>query len=541
MTVWLKISAVLFLLVAGACSNSANDDNADNSLSEAQQVLQQFGELQDYFTEEAIQALLDYEDSGRPVTLLQLMSITDDEIFERYEEEAAALWESIGASERFRSEVFEQLIGDRSLDQSRAIEFPNIMVLVSAIDSPAFIDLMNTLAAASDDHVWVLGEEDPLPFTPSGSYFDPALQNLNRDNAIAVVEAANDGSRDLGLDSDPEAIIDMVVSDAPGPFWMVNLIDHYEQATFPDGRDTDLSGAEADAIYGNAILPTLLQFNSLPELVMPVAIVLTDEEIKWEEAAIVRYASRDAFLNAFPLNPQADEALIFKEAGVENTLVYASEVPGTVLPAPQSGPLFNFRYCEVLLFDSAGGADLRADVYNSMPLSDCPQNLWDALDAEQIASDFSARAAALNGIRFWVLDAIEAQLPPGLPVIENFGGITMRLAASVDLAPGSGLNGAAPYEGNFVSRNTVWHYVAGRQVYELENPDGVRYRMQSFTRGQDPDQQLVDLQRLEQKLELPMGWSFHVRLLEEDSELLTVEGIAEVIVDDLGNTYQRVP
>lgn len=147
----------------------------------------------------------------------------------------------------------------------------------------------------------------------------------------------------------------------------------------------------------------------------------------------------------------------------------------------------------------------------------------------------------MNGIRFWVLDAIEAQLSPGLPVIENFGGITMRLAASVDLAPGPALNVAAPYEGNFVSRNTVWHYVAGRQVYELEKPDGVRYRMQSFTQGQDPDQQLVDLQRLGQKLELPMGWSFHVRLLEEDSELLTVEGIAEVIVDDLGNTYQRVP
>lgn len=538
---WEKMGVVLCLLLAVACSNHSNDDIADNSVSEAQRLLQQFGEVQDYFTEEAIQALLDYEDSGRPVTLLQLMSITDDEIFGRYEEEAAALWESIGASERFRSEVFDQLIGDRSLDQIRAIEFPNIVVLVSAIDSPAFIDLMNTLAAASDDHVWVLGEEDPLPFTPSGSYFDPALQNLNRDNAIAVVEAANDGSGDLGLDSNPEAIIDMVVSDAPGPFWMVNLIDHYEQATFSDGRDTDLSGAEADAIYGNSILPILLQFNSLPELVMTVAVVLTDEEVKWEEAAIVRYASRDAFLNAFSLNPQADEALIFKEAGVENTLVYASEVPGTVLPAPQSGPLFNFRYCEVLLFDSGGGADLRADVYNSMPLSDCPQNLWDALDAEQIASDFSARSATLNGIRFWVLDAIEVQLPPGLPVIENFGGITMRLAASVDLAPGSALNAAATYEGNFVSRNTVWHYVAGRQVYELENPDGVRYRMQSFTRGQDPDQQLVDLQRLGQKLELPMGWSFHVHLLEEDSELRTVEGIAEVIVDDLGNTYQRVP
>lgn len=61
--------------------------------------------------------------------------------------------------------------------------------------------------------------------------------------------------------------------------------------------------------------------------------------------------------------------------------------PSGSIPAPETGPLFDFRYCEVLLF-YPGSTGLRADVYNSMPLSTCPQDLWDALDAEQIANDF---------------------------------------------------------------------------------------------------------------------------------------------------------
>jgi uncharacterized protein (DUF1330 family) len=535
-----RIGAALCLLFVGGCHDGSDNTNS-NTASEAQRLLGQFGELQPYFTEEGMQGLLDYEDTGRPVTLMQLMSVTDNEAFARYEEEAAALWESIGASERFRSKVFDQMIGDRPLDQTRAIEFPSVMVLLSAMDTPAFTDLMNTLADASDDQAWVLGEEEPLPFEPSGSYFDPALQNLDTDEARALLAGASGAAsgEEPGFESNPEAVVDMVVSDAPSPFWMVNLIDYYEKAKFSDGRDTDLSGKEANEIYGNAILPTLLRYNSLPDILMPVAVTLTDEGVEWEQAAIVRYASRDAFLNAFPLNPQADEALVYKEAGVENTLVYASEVPGTVLPAPETGPLFDFRYCEVLLFYPASTGQ-RADVYNSMPLSTCPQDLWDALDAEQIASDYSALVAGLNGIRFWVLDLIESRVPPGLPEIENFGGILMRLAASVEVA-GAEIGEAAPYGVNRVSRDTVFHYVAGRQVYELEDPDGIRYRMQSFTQGNDPDQQLVDLQRLERRLDLPEGWSFHVTLLEEDFELLTVDGIAEVITDDLGNTYQRVP
>ena len=140
-----------------------------------------------------------------------------------------------------------------------------------------------------------------------------------------------------------------------------------------------------------------------------------------------------------------------------------------------------------------------------------------------------------------MLDLIQSAIPPGPPVIEDFGGIPMRLSASVELPPGTTLEEPMPYAVNRVSRDTVFHYVAGRQVYELESPEGIRYRMQSFTRGQDPDQQLVDLQRLGQRLDLPAGWSFHVIMLAEDTPLPTVNGVAEVITDELGNTYQRIP
>lgn len=542
----IAVALVFFMALAVGCGDDADNLAAtfgqEHRTTEAQRLLNQFGELQRHFTEAGVQGLLDYVDSGRPVLLLQLMSVTDHEAFAQYEESAAALWASVGARAGFSSQMFDQLVGDRPFNYTRAIEFPGVSVLLSTMDTPAFTDLMNQLALASDDHAWVLGEETVLPLQPGGSYFDPALQQLDGDQARNLLAGAigdSSGSAQDGFGTDPEVLVDMLVSDAPGPFWMVNLIDFYEQANFPDGRETELTGRDANALYGNAIVPTLLRYNSVPDLVMPVNVILTREVAQWEQVAIVRYASRDAFLRAFALNPLAGEALVYKRAGVENTLVYASEVPGTVLPAPQNGPLYEYRYCEVLLFypELEG---LRADVFNSIPLSTCPQDLWDALDAEAIASAYGAEGAALNGIRFWVLDLIQSMVPPGPAVTETFGGIPMRLAASVVLA-GAGIGEAPPYQVNRVSRDTVFTYVAGRQVYELEDPGGTRYRMQSFTQGIDSGQQLVDLQRLEQRLTLPAGWSFSVEVMEEDFELRTVDGIAEVITDDFGNTYQRVP
>lgn len=91
-------------------------------------------------------------------------------------------------------------------------------------------------------------------------------------------------------------------------------------------------------------------------------------------------------------------------------------------PIPQPGPLYNYRYCEILLFDEVGG-EQQAEVWNTMPLNRCPEELWEAIDADAIATEFGADAAGKNGPRYWVLDLItpipNGPTPPGVGDVET--------------------------------------------------------------------------------------------------------------------------
>ena len=92
-----------------------------------------------------------------------------------------------------------------------------------------------------------------------------------------------------------------------------------------------------------------------------------------------------------------------------------------------------------------------------------------------------------------------------------------------------------------VARNNVWHFVAGRRIYELEDPEGDRYVMQSYSRAVDPALELADLASLGDRLDVPPGWNFSTRVLLGTLEVPTVNGTAEVVQDELENTYQRIP
>ncbi len=534
MSLRLLVSALLAVTLI-ACSDD-DGGSLESPATESQRLFEQFGSARDMFTQRGMQALLDYQDHSSPVVLVQTISVSDAGSFAEYEDLLSSLWESVGGSEQLASTAFAQMLGERPMSEARVVRFPNINALLEAIRRPVFTEAMELLYLASDDVTWVLGVEDKLGLEPGGSFFDPRLQGIDETRIRLLLGIPP------GIEPPPEAsnIINMLVSDSPSPFWMVNLIEYKEQAEYEDGRETDLTGREADEIYGALILPQLAAYSSLPSLTMDVDIVLSNEPSDWDRAAIVRYASRDAFLNIFALNPESPDALAHKNAGIENTNVYATEVPSEIIAAPVSGPLYNFRYCEVLLVNFDEGRPL-ADVYNSMGLGTCPQNQWDALDPISIAQDNDAVAAALNGPRFWVLDGIQNTLESEEdPVLETFGEIPMFLAASVDIA-GDGNAESGRYQVNRVSRSTIFFYVAGRQVYELTDPDGTRYMMQSFTQQNDPNQLLVDLQFLGRVLDLPDDWNFNARILTENFQLPSIDGIAEVITDDLGNTYQRVP
>jgi hypothetical protein len=194
------------------------------------------------------------------------------------------------------------------------------------------------------------------------------------------------------------------------------------------------------------------------------------------------------------------------------------------------------RYCEVLLLTKDAGG-YQADVWNTMGMSDCPPDQWKALDAKTIASERGAILALLNGPRFWTLDSISTDLRKGAPET-TFGDVAMFRAASVDL--GDTLPTQTPYTERPVARDTVFGFDAGSEVYELVAPDGTTYIMQSWSQIIDPGLTEQDLAGLGDRLDLPEGWTFEVRTLDDDLDVVSTDGVATVVQDELQNTYQRI-
>lgn len=84
---------------------------------------------------------------------------------------------------------------------------------------------------------------------------------------------------------------------AEGPIYMVNLLKFKEQAEYADGRETQLTGAEAYRLYGDAVSDLLLQFGGHAAFFADVQrLVLGEVEELWDEVAIAVYPSRQAML-----------------------------------------------------------------------------------------------------------------------------------------------------------------------------------------------------------------------------------------------------
>ena len=114
----------------------------------------------------------------------------------------------------------------------------------------------------------------------------------------------------------------------------------------------------------------------------------------------------------------------------------------------------------------------------------------------------------------------------------------MFQAATVDL--GEELPSQTPYTERPVARDTVFGFDGGSTVYELVAPDGTTYVMQARSQIVDETLEESDLPTLGDRLELPEGWSYRVRSLEEALAVQSTDGVAVVVQDELQNTYQRI-
>ena len=193
------------------------------------------------------------------------------------------------------------------------------------------------------------------------------------------------------------------------------------------------------------------------------------------------------------------------------------------------------RYCEVLVIYPEADGTIMADVYNSLPFGDCPQDLWDRLDVDAIAADFpDATSILLNGPRYFLMQELFGSMrPDGLPMVRSFGGIQMIKAATVEASS----VGQMGYVQTTVNRSNTWRFTEGTRVHELIDDEGNIYVMQSFSRIVDAELTFDDLENLATRIAVPDGWRYRVRILDAHLDV-QADGTATVLQDELQNTYQ---
>lgn len=193
-----------------------------------------------------------------------------------------------------------------------------------------------------------------------------------------------------------------------------------------------------------------------------------------------------------------------------------------------------FRYCEVLV-GTIGDSTIHVDVYSTEGLNDCPDASWNQLDPAALKTQFAADMVILNGPRYWMLDSLAGSALQDTTV-KALGGIEMRKAGAIDLPVTDVAAMSKPYVKHTIHRDSAFHFWANQLVYELVDPAGNAYAMQSYSVQKQPLTQ-TDLADLAKKLTLPAGWSFRTRVLTAEMVLTAIDGNATVVQDDLGNTY----
>ena len=118
----------------------------------------------------------------------------------------------------------------------------------------------------------------------------------------------------------PERMQEFFGGDEDGAFVMVNLLKFKDKAEYPDGRETDLSGAEAYALYGAAVVERLAAVGAKPRYSGPVTgLMLGEVEENWDMIALAEYPSLEA-MKTMIMSPEYQAISVHRTAGLEGQL-----------------------------------------------------------------------------------------------------------------------------------------------------------------------------------------------------------------------------
>ena len=175
-----------------------------------------------------------------------------------------------------------------------------------------------------------------------------------------------------------------------------------------------------------------------------------------------------------------------------------------------------------------------AKVYNTTGFGPVRAGEFEAIDVQRLAADTRSDLAWKSPWRFWTVDAATI-----IPVGESreLQGLMFTLVAKMHLPVTFDLSryqSAPAYQPMQIRRAGTDEFHAGRPVFLLRSPEGITWVMEAFT---DRDLRESDLPDLAARLALPEGWRYKTVTLGEDL-IITTRGLAQIVPDDLGNTYQ---
>ena len=201
------------------------------------------------------------------------------------------------------------------------------------------------------------------------------------------------------------------------------------------------------------------------------------------------------------------------------------------------------RYCEIWLI---GGnpvtRDLKGAVYNTTELNNaanprdtCPAEMWAKVDPEALKKQYDLLAVYKNGPRGWLYDWY------ALPVggehtffgLQTLWYMQIELPKDIDMSK----KGGSAYKSTTGLRASTQGYAKGKPVFILDDPSGTPWVMQAYSQIVDPNLTYDDLKTLDKKLKLPPGWKYRVKVLDQDLGIGAIDGKAQVLQDDLENTY----
>ena len=119
----------------------------------------------------------------------------------------------------------------------------------------------------------------------------------------------------------PEQFEALLKRKPEGPLYMLNLLKFKEKAVYADGRDTDLTGAEAYGLYGVGVAKLISEMGGSIEIGLATNVLLIgDGDLEWDSVAIVKYPSFEGFVG-MTSSPAYDEIHVHRDAGLEHQVL----------------------------------------------------------------------------------------------------------------------------------------------------------------------------------------------------------------------------